>query len=195
MQTFLPSVSFQLSAMILDDKRLNKQIIEAKTIHNSITGINPSWMNHPIVKMWKDYPDALALYYNECLHQWKDVRHRNHSYEPIKVDVGIDEYDMKYIYHVSEYDIVLFPSWLGDERLHSSHRANLLRKDYQFYSKYEWNENTMKYWSMPYWWGEFGYGKIPIEKKKKVEVRNVNDSILKKVEWKPTKFHIRKLEK
>ena len=151
MQTFLPSSSFEESAKWLDDRRLNKQILEARTIYGIIISgkAEGAWVNHPITKMWRKYPEALTLYYNECLHQWKDIRHRNHSYKMIIVDK----------YYVS------FPLWLGDNRLHSSHRANLLRKDYDFYRKYGWDEQFMEYWKMPYWWGEeYGYGKVPIEK-------------------------------
>jgi hypothetical protein len=34
------------------------------------------------------------------------------------------------------------PHWLGKDLFHSSHRANLLRKDSGFYSKFNWNENS-----------------------------------------------------
>jgi hypothetical protein len=40
------------------------------------------------------------------------------------------------------------PEWLGNEDFHSSHRANLIRKDQSFYSKYGWLENP----SDPYMW-------------------------------------------
>jgi len=153
MQTFLPSSSFEESAKWLDDRRLNKQILEARTIYEIIINNKASgaWVNHPITKMWRDYPEALSLYYNACLSQWKHVRCRNHKYRMIP------------IYKSS----VILPSWLGDERLHSSHRANLLRKDYKFYSRYGWDENSMEYWRFPYWWGEeYGYGKEPIIKEK-----------------------------
>ena len=46
----------------------------------------------------------------------------------------------------------ILPQWLGDEDLHSSHRSNLLRKDKDFYSKYNWSEPN----DMPYYWGGFG---------------------------------------
>ena len=39
-----------------------------------------------------------------------------------------------------------FPYWLGKEEFHSSHRANLLRKDYEFYSKYKWKENPKSHY-------------------------------------------------
>ena len=130
MQTFLPSSSFKESAKWLDDRRLNKQILEARTIYEIIISgkTEGAWVNHPIVKMWRKYPEALALYYDACLYEWKEIRHRNHSYKVILVDK----------------DYVSFPLWLGDNRLHSSHRANLLRKDYNFYGKYGWDENKME---------------------------------------------------
>jgi hypothetical protein len=37
---------------------------------------------------------------------------------------------------------------LGNEDFHSSHRANLLRKDKEFYSQFEWGENPED----PYLW-------------------------------------------
>ena len=40
------------------------------------------------------------------------------------------------------------PVWLGKEEFHASHRANLLRKDYEFYSQYGWTEDS----SNPYVW-------------------------------------------
>ena len=39
-------------------------------------------------------------------------------------------------------------SWLGNEKFHSSHRANLLRKDFLYYSQFEWSENP----ESPYVW-------------------------------------------
>ena len=55
------------------------------------------------------------------------------------------------IYPVDEMindDMVEFPHWLGKESFHSSHRANLLRKDYEYYSQFGWTENPEK----PYVW-------------------------------------------
>ena len=46
------------------------------------------------------------------------------------------------------------PTWLGDNRVHSSHRANLLRKDPEHYNKYKWTEDP----SIPYYWAGFGKG-------------------------------------
>ena len=183
MQTFLPYCDFKECAKCLDNLRLNKQILEARTIYDIIVEnrTEGAWANHPIVKMWRNYPEALMLYYNSCLYEWKYVRRRNHSYEMLPFNMSA---------HIG------MPKWIGDERLHSSHRANLLRKDYEFYSKYGWDENHIEYWKMPYWWGEeYGYGNIPETKKKKSRkaiktVIKANDTIIKK--WTPKKWIITK---
>ncbi len=134
MQTFLPYPDFKKSAACLDNRRLNKQILEAKTIYDIITGNSTSkaWIHHPAVLMWKGYQDALALYYNACLDEWKINRKKNHSYEKI---------------HIVDESHVKMPHWLGDERLHSSHRSNLLRKD-EWYDQFGWKES----WDLPYFW-------------------------------------------
>jgi hypothetical protein len=43
---------------------------------------------------------------------------------------------------------VVLPPFIGNERFHSSHRANLLKKDPEFYSQYGWTENPQD----PYVW-------------------------------------------
>ena len=80
--------------------------------------------------MWGPYVNALKLYYNDCIDEWKSRGFKN---------------TMEY--EVIEGEFVL-PHWLGDEEFHSSHRANLLRKDIQFYSQFGWTENPTD----PYMW-------------------------------------------
>ena len=43
---------------------------------------------------------------------------------------------------------IIMPDWIGNEKFHSSHRANLLRKDEKFYSKFNWSEDKTN----PYAW-------------------------------------------
>ena len=45
-------------------------------------------------------------------------------------------------------DSIKMPPWLGDDRVHASHRSNLLRKDFNYYSKYNWKEPI----DMEYYW-------------------------------------------
>jgi hypothetical protein len=40
------------------------------------------------------------------------------------------------------------PFWINDERLFSSHRSNLLRKDQEWYGKFGWKEGP----DLPYFW-------------------------------------------
>ena len=130
MQTFLPYADFSQCAKVLDSKRIGNQVYrECKTI------INGGWKNHPASLMWRGFKPALALYAT-CLLQelTRRGRHYPHHYEFFEKFM-----DIKHI---------AMPPWLGDERLHSSHRAALLRKDYIWYYKFGWKDDT----NIPYFW-------------------------------------------
>lgn len=134
MQTFLPYPDFTESLNCLDNRRLGKQRVEAMQILNILLDRTTSnaWKNHPAVKMWKCYGGALQLYHNLCLDVWTGRGFRNNMLK-----------------EVITYPI-LYPYWLGDERLHASHRSNLLRKDPIFYGRYRWTEPN----NLPYYWPE-----------------------------------------
>jgi len=132
-QTFLPYPSFARTAKCLDSKRLGKQRVEALQIHNIVSGKRTigGWVNHPAVKMWFGYSDALALYHNAMIAEWKSRGFQNNmSFIPI---------------HNSK---VTFPHWLGNYYFHSSHRSNLMRKFPEHYGLYLWSEDA----SSPYLW-------------------------------------------
>ena len=136
MQTFLPYESFEKSAQTLDWRRLGKQRVEGMQIINAITGKTRKdgkpykvWINHPCSVMWRDYAPALKHYTNVFIQEWIN-RGYNNNME---------------MYEVKNMEL---PYWIGDERVHSSHRANLLRKDKEYYSKFCWNENS----ESPYCW-------------------------------------------
>jgi len=137
MQTFLPYNDFVKSARALDYKRLGKQRVEGMQIINAITGINrkdgkpyKGWKNHPATVMWRPHVEMLKHYVNIMIMEWKD-RGYNNTMQFYEVDWPVD-----------------IPDWLGYEPFHASHRANLLRKDYKFYSQYGWTEDP----GMPYVW-------------------------------------------
>ena len=79
MQTFLPYKDFKKSAEVLDYKRLGKQRVEALQIHNIVSGKRTTggWINHPAVKMWRGYMDALALYHNTMIDEWVSRGYNN----------------------------------------------------------------------------------------------------------------------
>ena len=132
MQTFLPYKDFQKSLEVLDYRRLGKQRVEAMQILNVLLGRTNTkgWINHPITRMWEGYEPALQLYHNMCIEEWIRQGYNNNML----------------LENITEE--IVYPHWLGNEKFHSSHRANLLRKDYDYYSQFGWKENS----ELPYVW-------------------------------------------
>lgn len=137
MQTFLPYPDIKKSLKVLDDKRLGKQRVEAYQIISAITG-RPKldgtpykgWLNHPCSVMWRNYVPLLKEYLNASIDEWIERGFKN----------TMDKEDI---------DIVLdYPTWFGNEKFHNSHKSNLLKKDFEFYSQYRWNVDP----SDPYVW-------------------------------------------
>jgi len=138
MQTFLPYDSYYLSAKCLDNKRLGKQRVEAKQILDILLGrakLNKfgkiSWVNHPAVKMWKGFEPSLCDYMNTMIQEWID-RGFNNSME----------------FEFLNNKRIILPEWLGYSPLHSSHRSNLLKKNYEYYSQFNWKDQI----GLPYYW-------------------------------------------
>lgn len=139
MQTFLPYPSFSKSFACLDNSRLGNQVYrEGKTL------LNRKWKHHRIAKMWKGYYYSLARY---CLFGVHEMYTRNTwSYETCNkwhVYFLTKMYDLE-----SAKECMDDPPWLGDEKLHASHRSNLLRKNPKHYGKFGWKEQD----NMPYHW-------------------------------------------
>ena len=114
MQTFLPYESFEKSAQVLDWRRRGNQRVEGMQIINAITGKKrkdgkpyKGWINHPCSVMWKDYVPALKHYTNVIIQEWITRGYNN----------NMEFYDTGKI---------IMPDWIGNEKFHSSHRANLL---------------------------------------------------------------------
>lgn len=150
MQTFLPTPSFLKSARCLDYRRLGKQRTEAFQllianqdewalaerqwrIDSGLMKDKPlkkGWKTHPAAKMWAPYPDALKEYMNVTIAEWVGRGYNN----TMRVAPLSDTIEM--------------PHWLGDHRFHASHRSNLLRKDFDYYSQFGWTESP----DMEYVW-------------------------------------------
>lgn len=136
MQTFVPYVDFAESAAVLDNKRLNKQLLEGRQIYQIIATNKDrgAWVNHPAVKMWRNCDVALFEYLvaikNECVSRgiqtdknWSAIlsMHQNNWYRG---------------------DNLVMPAWWGDERVHESHRNNLYVKDPVYYVQFS-NDNRV----------------------------------------------------
>lgn len=130
MQVFLPYDNFFKTARCLDKKRLFKQVVEARQIlatngelvrKNDGGLYKPTHVNHPCVKMWKGYNQALSWYHNVLLDECKA---RGINTEIMNLPVCDD---------------FVMPPWFGDKNVHDSHKSRLLQKDYSWYSKFDWD--------------------------------------------------------
>lgn len=132
MQTFLPYPNMKKSLKVLDSRRLGKQRVEAYQILNILLKRTDKkgWRNHPAVKMWKGYENALKLYLNKAIKLWISKGYKNN----MKLEIINGK--------------IILPSWFGNKKFHASHRSNLLRKDKEFYSKFNWKEKN----NLPYIW-------------------------------------------
>lgn len=140
MQTFLPYQDFQKSLACLDYKRLGKQRVEALQILNTLTGKSQGWKNHPAVRMWRHYETALEVYKNVAISVWAGKGYNNSM--PLTYN-----YSSPIMLAMAMENCFTYLPWTTP-KFCSSHRSNLLRKDYVFYSKYGWTEPT----NLPYIW-------------------------------------------
>lgn len=131
MQTFLPYPDLQQSVRVLDYRRLGKQRVETFQVLNILLGrtLTKGWRNHPVTLMWQGYEPALQLYQNYTIKEWIDRGYKNTmQYEEIVCDA------------------IIMPPWFGLEELHRSHRSNLLRKDYEYYSQFFDEPSDLEYY-------------------------------------------------
>lgn len=145
MQTFLPLNSFQQSADVLDYRRLGKQRVECKQIlralDNRAIGKKAGWVNHPAVVMWEGYSLALCSYALACCDRWIAMGYKD-TIRPFFSDRLLE----------NENIFLELPPWMGNERLHSSHRFALLVKDFDHYSRFNWSETTLPFTGYSYFW-------------------------------------------
>jgi len=156
MQTFLPYPDFRRSARVLDNRRLGKQRVECLQLLQALTGFktvetptswtlesfNPKgWVNHPAAKMWRGYEVALAAYAIEICDEWIRRGYRDTCRSRIIALVPRVNPATRTAY-------IAKPPWFGDEAFHAAHRSNLLRKDPEWYGRFDWREPA----DLPYIW-------------------------------------------
>ena len=133
MQTFLPYKQFDKSAQALDNKRLNKQVLECYQILKGLSSDDPNagWRNHPAVKMWRKHEGQLWLY---TMAMVKEADKRG-----IKTDKNVSNLnELKAVagdnwgYSVTEWSKDAFVM----NRLTTSHKANLYTKDPIYYCEF-----------------------------------------------------------
>ena len=134
MQTFLPHSTFTKCAQALDNKRLNKQILEGYQILNVNSGMSKTggWRNHPAVLMWKGHEGSLLEYIGEMV---KEAKLRG-------INTDGNENNIKALFNkvgdMWNYDV---PTWMNDNvklmRVITTHRSNLFKKDPLYYARYQ----------------------------------------------------------
>jgi hypothetical protein len=149
MQTFLPYKDFTKSANVLDSKRLNKQILEGYQILKVLNSDDPraAWRNHPAVKMWRGSETHL---YDYILSMANVATLRG-----IKTDKNLENIETLRNATLQNWGTKK-PFWIKNksivDRLTESHRANLYRKDPEFYFEFKDNEANPCCDKCQYYW-------------------------------------------
>jgi len=131
-QTFLPYPDFGRTARALDQRRLGKQRVEAIQVLRGLTRPGYGWRNHPAVKMWAGYEEALVRYGLDVCAVWCAPGRADTCAATLVADLAAAGVDR--IRSQSELaGAGELPPWLGRPELHLSHRSALLRKDPEHY--------------------------------------------------------------
>lgn len=134
MITFLPLPTFEASARVLDDRRLGNQRGEALWIARAVIRGN----THPVVYLWHGHLKALCEYGYAICEEWR----RRGKKEDRKEEFYLLDPDVK---NEKKW---IFPPWMGSHKFHTSHRANLIRKDPKRYRAFGWTETL----AFTYFW-------------------------------------------
>lgn len=165
MQTFLPYASFRRSAEVLDRARLGKQRVETMQIMGALVGARfntdtgqaeytdsraVGWVNHPAVRMWRGYEHALYAYQDAVCWEWKSRGYSDTCLDKTRKICVL-------VFGLGWLDACAFseqpePIWLGDERLHRSHRSQLLSKSPEWYSRKFLQDEPDLVPGLPYLW-------------------------------------------
>lgn len=123
MQTFMPYNDFQLTAQVLDNKRLGKQRVEAWQVLRALRGQTKGWVNHPATVMWRGCEQSLIMYGLLICDEWKLRGFKDSLYD-------------KFYAEWKNGKDLREPWWLGYDPLHNSHKSNLYRKDPIHYARF-----------------------------------------------------------
>ena len=139
----MPYTKYHKVAKILDYRRLGKQRVEGMQIYNILSGKQKTngYRNHPINKMWKGYEASLAEYTNAMITEWISRGYKN-TMEYIKCCDYLIISEGNNLFHYipsGNFPPIPYehskPSWVYDRKVRISHQSNLLRKDWDYYSK------------------------------------------------------------
>jgi hypothetical protein len=129
MQTFLPFPSFDESAAVLDTPRLGKQRVETLQILRALVVPTYGWQRHPAVTMWRGFVPALTAYGLATVGAWTDRGHADSVREQL-LEFAPEVAGRPQSWLARQG---LLPAWVGNPRLHESHRSRLIAKAPEIY--------------------------------------------------------------
>ncbi|HEY8532985.1 MAG TPA: MSMEG_6728 family protein [Micromonospora sp.] len=133
MQTFLPYPDFAASAEVLDQQRLGKQRVETLQVLRALTWPRYGWRNHPAVRMWAGYEEALVRYGLEMCREWTARGCGDTVAESLLTDFAAHSGRREVRTQEELARLTAVPPWLGREDFHLSHRSALVRKNPDHY--------------------------------------------------------------
>ncbi len=101
-----------------------------------------TWGDHVIGKMWLGHEYALLDYQRATCDVWTERGGKNDTCFPKS------KFLLEYAMDRTDENSSL-PSWWGRGDVHSSHRSNLLRKDAEYYSQFDWEEGPEQEYVWP----------------------------------------------
>jgi hypothetical protein len=134
MQTFLPFLDYEYTAQVLDNKRLNKQILEGYQILKILSGASETgaWRNHPAVLMWKNAEHELNNYLDHMIYEA--------NWRGIKTDKNASNIKQLKIKYGKQWGKSL-PFWMEDETtslcMMTTHQKSLFDKDPMYYAQFK----------------------------------------------------------
>lgn len=131
MQTFLPYSTPADCAEVLDNKRLNKQILECYQILKVISTNGKAWRNHPAVLMWDGAENELWRYTMAMVNEA--------NARGIKTENNLNNLNIlkkQYVNKWSDGKPAFTVNKEAFNRTIITHRANLYRKDPIIYAAF-----------------------------------------------------------
>ena len=136
---------------------IGKQRVEGLQILNALRGLSTGWVNHPATKMWRGHEEALVLYTMAQCEEWVNRGYKDTILGKLEdmyphVAKARAEYPSPlyttWVYHILRDLGVDWPRFLFRDDIMESHQSNLLRKDPDFYAKWNWEVPD----DLPYVW-------------------------------------------
>jgi hypothetical protein len=152
--TWLPYQDFLTTFQTLSDYHVGRQMHEAGIVLDYLVGIGHEKLcdRFRTTRMWKGYPSALAFYHSMAIRE-----HVMRGGRPLRTaaydfyhgfQIETLHYAHRKLVPVQEIE---YPPWLGDERLHASHRGALFR---QYPEHYFHRTDWIEYKDLPLFWPE-----------------------------------------